>query len=80
MSYENLANAIILMAVQDYRNAVRNKYTVGISREQALNDVEQFIRSQWFRELTDLDPEYLLRILHEDRDNPDERRISKRRG
>lgn len=58
--YENLANAVILQAVSDYRAAkkARNK------REQA--EVLRFFRSKWFGVLTEVDPEYLIRRLDEE--------------
>ena len=53
-AYENLANAIILQAVKDYRNA-RHKGTKA--------EIEQFFRSEWFEILTDLDGKKLIEDL-----------------
>lgn len=63
--YENLGNAIILMAVKDYRKALqkhskRPKYEPAI---QTINEVERFFRSEWFEQLTFLDAEMLIRKL-----------------
>lgn len=63
--YENLANAIILRAVEDYREAL------GILRyspndEDATinkNDIERFFRSGWFGLLTNVDPAMLISRL-----------------
>ena len=52
--YENLANAIVLQAVNDYRNT-------NSLDEQA--DIERFFRSKWFSILTSLDPEVLISKL-----------------
>ena len=58
IEYENLANAIIVQAVRDYRSAGRNKHIK--------EDVIRFIRSDWFGVLTDLNPALLERKLLEE--------------
>lgn len=60
--YRNLANAIIVQAAKDYRKALRQlkrnpKYDVA---RDTKNEVERFFHSEWFRFLTDADPDYLL--------------------
>lgn len=60
--YENLANAIILQAVKDYRRAlkrlVRNRgYEQAI---QTKNDVERFFHSELFSMLTNINGEELV--------------------
>ena len=64
-NYENLANAIILQAVKDYRVALkclkvnpRNK-TAFADKEE----IERFFRSGWFSVLTSVDGEMLIRSL-----------------
>ena len=64
-NYENLANAIILQAVKDYRVALkclkvnpRNK-TAHADKEE----IERFFRSGWFSVLTSVDGEMLIRSL-----------------
>jgi len=52
--YENLANAIIEQAVKDYRNA---------EISQSKSAIIRFFRSDYFRALTDLDPEMLIEKL-----------------
>ena len=54
-NYEDLANAIVLQAVRDYRQDP-------ISRDR----IEHFFRSQWFTQLTDLNGDYLIRKLREE--------------
>ena len=63
--YENLANAIILRAVADYRHALR-KSKQHPERDffwQEINSIERFFRSAWFCFLTGIDPEVLIRRL-----------------
>ena len=52
--WEDLANAIILQAIKDYRNARRRTRTKQYRREaQArIREVEQFIGSWWCYQLT----------------------------
>ena len=52
--WENLANAIILQAVEDWYN--------GTSENR--NAINAFFRSAWFSMLTDTDPEYLILSLY----------------
>ena len=49
--YEKLANAIVLQAVKDYRNA---------KHSSTRTSVEQFFCSRWFQVLTSLDGEKLI--------------------
>jgi hypothetical protein len=66
--YENLANAIILQAVKDYREALsrydlhREKNTYRQDKES----IERFFRSGWFGVLSKLDPEMLICRLNEE--------------
>ena len=57
--YENLANAIVLQAVKDYRLT---------DDEAELVEIERFFRSDWFGVLTEVDPEYLIRRLRKEKD------------
>lgn len=56
--YEELANAIVLQAVKDYRNA---------ELQQDRNEIERFFRSDWFGVLTAIDPEALIHKLKEEK-------------
>ena len=49
-AHEELANAIILQSVKDWRSG----------GEQEKAEVERFFRSAWFGSLTKLDPEALI--------------------
>ena len=57
---ENLANAIILQAVKDYRKALRGFSLNGKSSTAVIAECERFFRSEWFRVLTNVDGEYLI--------------------
>ena len=63
--YQNLANGIILLAVKDYRTALRKlkkrpKYGPA---QDIKNEVERFFRSDWYRELTSVDGNVLIKKL-----------------
>lgn len=66
--YENLANAIVLSAVTDYREALARcrLHSAKESFQQEREDIERFFRSGWFGVLTKLDPEVLIRKLREE--------------
>lgn len=66
--YENLANAIILQAVKDYRTAKRKlKRNPGNHLAQAeIDSIERFFRSNWYRCLTEVNGEMLIRKLREE--------------
>ena len=56
--YENLANAIVLQAVKDYRLH---------DDEKKLVSIERFFRSGWFNTLTSIDPEMLIAKLRKEK-------------
>ena len=56
--YEELANAIVLQAVKDYRLH---------DDEQELASIERFFRSGWFSTLTSIDPEMLISKLRKEK-------------
>lgn len=63
---ENLANAIIKQACDDWLNS--DYLRIGDQKEENgtyynRDECEQFFRSQWFGTLTGLDPEYLIAKL-----------------
>ena len=66
--YEDLANAIVLLTVKDYRNALKKlmKHPRHESAKRTKAEVERFLRSDWYRELTAVEPEILLRKLKEE--------------
>ena len=56
--YENLANAIILKAVKDYRQS---------KSDRTMEEIERFFRSGWFRVLTNIDGEQLIKDLRKEK-------------
>ena len=58
--YEELANAIILQAVKDYRLS---------DDERELKEIERFFRSGWFCVLSKVDPEFLIQSLQKEKQN-----------
>ena len=60
--YQALANAIVELAVKDYRTALKYHYRHPDKKEyaDAVDNLEQFFRSGWYGMLTDLDGEYLM--------------------
>ena len=58
--YEELANAIILQAVKDYRLT---------DDERELQEIERFFRSGWFGVLSKVDPEFLIQSLQKEKQN-----------
>ena len=66
--YEKLANAIILQAVKDYRNALKalKKRPGNISAKATKDEVERFFRSGWYQMLTSVDGEMLIDRLQEE--------------
>ncbi len=64
-NYENLANAIILQAVKDYRVALKCLKANPRNRTAAADrvEIERFFRSRWFTILTSVDGEMLIRSL-----------------
>ena len=66
--YRSLAAAIVLQAIKDYRKAAK-RYKAEKAKEKSLwemQEITQFIRSGWFRALTDLDPDAVLERLKEE--------------
>ncbi len=66
--YEQLANAIVLQAVKDYRVALKRLKKHPNNKDAAIerDSIERFFRSGYFGILTDIDPEYLIDRLNEE--------------
>lgn len=68
--YKQLANAIILQAIEDYDAPkemlrISGRELLFEEDEEAKLEIERFIRSPWFACLTDIDPEWLIKQLRE---------------
>ena len=68
--YEDLANAIILQAVKDYRIALKSLKANSRNRAAQAHkaEIERFFRSQWYSALTDVNGEMLIRSLQKEVD------------
>jgi hypothetical protein len=56
--YQELANTIVLQAVNDYRMT---------DDEEELKELESFFRSSWFGVLTKVDPDLLITKLRKEK-------------
>lgn len=67
-NYQNLANAIVLQAVKDYRFALKRlvKHPHTDSALYTKREVESFFRSEYFSMLTAIDSEMLIQKLQEE--------------
>lgn len=68
--YENLANAIILTAVEDYRRVLKRYVKNPKSKEAAadVKELERFFKSSWYSALTSVDGEFLIRKIRAEYD------------
>jgi hypothetical protein len=56
--YQNLANAIVAVAVDDYRKALKD------DDEQLIKSLERFFYSEWYEVLTNVPSDKLLSYLN----------------
>ena len=82
--WHRLANAIVLQACSDYLTD-EPQYLKSLTIEEAIEahrqrllDIENFINSQWFAMLTDIDPEWLLAHLRKLRKEKNKYGIARR--
>lgn len=68
--YINLAAAIVLQAVKDYRKGLRQK------NPGRRLECERFFHSKWFTVLTDIDGGYLIKKLREEKNKNDGKGMS----
>ena len=63
--YTDLANAIIIQAVKDYRNALKTlkRYPRYEPAKKVVAEVEEFFHSEWYRTLTSVDADMLMRKI-----------------
>lgn len=66
--YEELASAIILSAVKDYRRALRVHMVspYGTCAKRDMDKCEQFFLSDWYKALTGVDGELLVQRLRQE--------------
>lgn len=67
-SYENLGNAIILLAVKDYRGALKrlHQHPNNESAKSTKNEVERFFHSPLYSLITGIDADMLIRKLNQE--------------
>lgn len=65
--YESLANAIIVQAVKDYREALQrlDRHPEKNDYKAVVNSLERFFCSGWYQMLTELDGNILMRKIRE---------------
>lgn len=66
--YEKLANGIVIQAAKDYRTALRKlkrNPRNQLAKAEA-DSIERFFRSDWYKCLTEVDGEMVLRKLREE--------------
>lgn len=65
--YQELATSIVIRAVEDYRMALRGiRSDKDTSPAQSIRDCTMFFRSEWFKILSNLDGEFIMRKLKEE--------------
>ena len=66
--WEDLANAIILQTVKDYRNTLKRLkvYPDSIALKREMRRCERFFHSAWFGTLSEVDPERILNGIREE--------------
>ena len=62
--YQNLANAVVKQAAQDYFDLLAG-FTPP-SRDSNIQELEKFFHSEWYRTLTDMNADYLMTRLKEE--------------
>lgn len=74
IAWENLANGIIVQAVNDYEKAYTAylRDPLSVDRQMAVDSLRVFFRSDWFRRLTKIDGYYVRRKI--------EKRCEEKRG
>ena len=63
-AWENLANAIVLQAVDDYRRLLRGKRIHNDNNRKVT--IEEFFLSEWFEILTQVDGQTILNRLQKE--------------
>lgn len=68
MGIQLLANAIIEQTAIDYINMLKRlkRYPKSKKLMTEIDELERFFRSNWFKVLTQIDPEYLIARLRKE--------------
>ncbi len=67
-NWEDLAQAIVIQAVKDYRLALKvfRRRPESKRAQELIEEIESFFRSRWFSLMYDIDPERLIERLKEE--------------
>lgn len=67
-NWEDLAQAIVMQAVKDYRLALKvfRRRPESKRAQELIEETESFFRSRWFSLMYDIDPERLIERLREE--------------
>ena len=67
--FQELANAVVILAAKDYRHALRilRRNPDSQAAKIKIDEIERFFRSDWYQVLTNVDGEMLIRRLREER-------------
>ena len=64
--YQEVANAIVIQATKDYRNALAGRGYKSKSPEEVVRECEEFFRSDYYSRLTKVSGEYLIEQLRKE--------------
>ena len=64
--YQEVANAIVIQATKDYRNALAGRVYKSKSPEEVVRECEEFFRSDYYSRLTKVSGEYLIEQLRKE--------------
>ena len=67
-NWEDLAQAIVMQAVKDYRLALKvlRRRPDSKRAQEVVEEIERFIQSRWFSLMYDIDPEQIINRLKEE--------------
>ena len=67
-AYRELAAAIVLQAVKDYRTAIRRRrrHPGNKGARMRIREIERFFRSEWYGQLSDVEPDEMIRTLRKE--------------
>ena len=68
--YQELANAVVILAAKDYQHALRiqGRNPKSAAAKSQIDSLERFFRSDWHQILTEVDGDMLIKRLREERE------------
>ena len=73
-AYQELANAIVKQAADDYRKALKGRGYNGRKPARIKKEIEQFFRSHYFETLTKVKGKYLIERLNKEHEENERRK------